>query len=252
LEALSCGATDYIAKPAASAPGGAMAYLEAELVPRLELFGGNRAAKPEYQAPPARAERRRRDSIHCVAIGVSAGGPRALEALLPKLPASLPASVLIAQHMPSLFLNQMAERLRSQCELPVSVAQNGQLVEPAAVLFAPGEHHLRIVRTERQTRAAVDGGPAVNSCRPSANVLLQSVAEVYGQHALAIILTGMGDDGVDGCEAIQRHGGEVFVQDPETSLVWGMPGHVSKAGYADRVIALDQMAAAIVARVKLA
>jgi two-component system chemotaxis response regulator CheB len=180
-------------------------------------------------------------------VGSSTGGPDALAVILRALPADLPVPVVVVQHMPPVFTRMLAQRLDSICKLSVSEAAEGDLVERGRVLIAPGGSHLE-VRTKGATVVAhLTDAPPENFCRPAVDVLFRSVSAVYRNRVLGVVLTGMGRDGAQGATTIRTAGGEMFAQDEATSVVWGMPGAVTTAGQADRVLPLEQMAAQITA-----
>jgi two-component system chemotaxis response regulator CheB len=178
-------------------------------------------------------------------VGASTGGPNALCELLVGLGADFPVPLVIAQHMPPMFTRLLAERLALESRLKVTEAASGDALGPGIALLAPGDHHMRLVRATTGLAVLLNQGPAENSCRPSVDVLFRSVAETCGDAALAVVLTGMGQDGVGGCERIRAAGGQVLVQDESTSVIWGMPGLVVRAGLAHRVVPLDEMAGVI-------
>lgn len=184
-----------------------------------------------------------------VVIGASAGGPAALRDLLGALPAGFPVPILIALHMPEAFTGPLAERLGQAGPLPVREARDGDRVEGAGVWVAPGGRHLRVRGGPEGPRLTVDLEPPVNSCRPSADVLFRSAADVYGGRTLAVVLTGMGQDGLAGCRELRAAGAKVLVQDRATSVVWGMPGAVAQAGLADAEVPLRDLGAEIARRV---
>ena len=176
-----------------------------------------------------------------VVIGVSTGGPAALGAILPELPAGFPLPVLVVQHMPPLFTRLLAERLHSTCQLPVAEASQGDRWKPGKILIAPGDFHLKVAADGGAVRVCLDQSPPQNSCRPPVDALFASIGEVYGGAAIAVILTGMGQDGLRGAEILKARGASVLAQDEASSVVWGMPGAVVNAGLADRVLPLDQV-----------
>ena len=188
--------------------------------------------------------------IEALTIGVSTGGPNALSAMLPQLPADLGVPVFIVQHMPPLFTKFLADRLGAQCGLKVCEATPGQQVSPGNIYIAPGDYHMIVERKLNGTFIGTNQGTPENSCRPAVDVLFRSVARVYGSRTLAVILTGMGSDGLRGCESIREAGGRVIVQDEASSVVWGMPGFVAHAGLAEKVLPLDRIAPEIVHIVK--
>jgi two-component system chemotaxis response regulator CheB len=181
--------------------------------------------------------------------GVSTGGPDALAKLLPSFPANFPLPVVIAQHMPPVFTTLLAKRLGAKCALPVREAQPGDSLRASCIWIAPGDYHMVVQEEERHVRIATNQGPRENFCRPSVDVLFRSVAARYGASALGVILTGMGQDGLKGCEALCAAGASVIVQDEASSVVWGMPGFVARAGLAEKVLPLDQICGEIVRRV---
>jgi two-component system chemotaxis response regulator CheB len=183
-----------------------------------------------------------------IAIGTSTGGPNALAAVLPALPADLPVPVAIVQHMPPLFTRMLAERLNAQSGLTVVEGQAGMVLKPGSVYIAPGDHHMELRRSGASVVLTLVQTPPENSCRPAVDVLFRSVARVFGPRVVAVVLTGMGQDGLRGCEAIGEAGGRIIVQDEPSSVVWGMPGFIARAGLAEKVLPLDAIAAEIVRR----
>jgi two-component system chemotaxis response regulator CheB len=249
LDALALGASDFVTKP--SGPGGLAHSSERvrnDLVPRIRaLAPGQTAAPIARPKAPVRPPKR----VDCVVIGVSTGGPRALDDVIPMLPADLAVPVLIVQHMPAMFTKMLAERLETRSALQVAEAEQGSSVVRGSVLIAPGGHHMTIERRGTEIIAVHNDDPPEHSCRPSVCVLFRSALHVYGEHLLAVVMTGMGDDGSDAAVAIHESGGQVIVQDEATSVVWGMPGAVVRAGVADRELALAAIAPEIVRRVSV-
>ena len=187
--------------------------------------------------------------VDAVVIGISTGGPKALTEMLPRLPADLAVPVLVVQHMPPLFTKALADRLDSLSSLRVAEAAEGDVVEPGSVLIAPGDRHLLVARTAGSVVAHLTEDPPENSCRPAADPLFRSAARVWGPGVLAVVMTGMGHDGCIGAGVVRENGGSVLAQDEATSVVWGMPGFVARAGLADAVVSLDEIAPEITARV---
>jgi two-component system chemotaxis response regulator CheB len=151
--------------------------------------------------------------------------------------------------MPPMFTRLLAERLSHQSPIRVREASSGCVLEPGEAWIAPGDYHMTVVADRGQNRLLVHQGPPENSCRPAVDVLLRSVAKTYGALSLTVILTGMGSDGLRGCEALRAAGGQVLAQDEASSVVWGMPGYVANAGLADRVLPLALIGGEIVQRV---
>lgn len=252
LEALARGATDYSTKPSnLGSVEAANQHICTDLIPKIKLFGAA-VAKIEMPTSVTKAIaapiRLVTEAVEVVAIGVSTGGPNALAVLLAQFPADLPVPILIVQHMPPMFTKLLAERLASKSKIQVDEAVPGTILKPGQAWIAPGDFHLIVERHDTVVRLATHQAPPENSCRPSVDVLFRSVAQVYGARAIAVVMTGMGQDGLRGCEYIREVGGEILVQDRASSVVWGMPGFVANAGLADRVIPLDQMAGFIIRR----
>ena len=246
LDALAAGATDYVTKP--SHVGSVSASIErvrSELVPKIKgLVGANRerTAPPTTFTPAPVTQPVRQDRVDVIAVGCSTGGPDALTAIVAGLPADLAVPVVVVQHMPPLFTRLFAERLDRSCPLLVREATDGLTLSPGQILVAPGDRHLVLRRQGVDVVAQITQEPPENYCRPSVDVLFRSVAAVYGNGALACVLTGMGRDGVKGAERVRAAGGRIIVQDQATSVVWGMPGAVAAAGLANDIVALPQLA----------
>jgi two-component system chemotaxis response regulator CheB len=260
LEALSLGASDYVTKPSNTGSiEQTRARIQAELIPKIKGF----CRKVTFPAasPAAAPKPRLRPSgivkpilhmrIDVLAIGTSTGGPNALAAVLPELPQDLPVPVVIVQHMPPLFTRFLAERLDKQCSIRVKEGVPGERLNPGAAWIAPGDYHMQVARGEgKDVHLKMNQDPPENSCRPAVDVLFRSVAQTYGPNVLAVVLTGMGSDGVRGSEEIKAAGGQVLVQDEATSVVWGMPGQVAAAGCADGIFPLNEIAGEIERRVR--
>jgi two-component system chemotaxis response regulator CheB len=260
LDALALGASDYVTKP--SGTGGLAASLRRvreDLLPKIHALCPSRPAAPMAARPasavavaPRGIPTRTRPvatEVGIVAIGVSTGGPSALSVLLQELPASLATPVVITQHMPPMFTRLLAERLDARCALRVVEGAEGHGLQAGTVYVAPGDRHMTLRRTGGAVRIHLTQDPPENSCRPAVDVMLRSVVAQYGAGTLGVILTGMGRDGLRGCERIRAAGGSVLAQDEASSVIWGMPGLVARAGLADAVVPLSEMAAEIARRV---
>ncbi|HET9623491.1 MAG TPA: CheB methylesterase domain-containing protein, partial [Kofleriaceae bacterium] len=182
-----------------------------------------------------------RPPVEVVAIGASTGGPNALAILLGQMPSDLAVPVVVVQHMLATFTRHFAERLASQSSLRIVEASAGDVLLPGHVYIARGDHHLLVERKQGKPTVVTNQDKLENFCRPAVDVLFRSVAATYGERALAVVLTGMGHDGLLGCGAIREAGGDVVVQDEASSVVWGMPGFVARAGLASQVMPLDQI-----------
>lgn len=256
-DALALGANDYVAMPEKA--GGATTASECvrdQLIPKIKRFGARKAGRstPPMPSPVPRPASRSailtfRYPIEAVVIGASTGGPNALAQLFTAFPADFCQPVLVVQHMPPVFTGRLAQRLTASSAIGVDEAESGAFVRPGHAWLAPGDFHMALARDAEGVRLRTHQGPAENSCRPSVDVLFRSAAEVYGPGVLAIVLTGMGQDGLRGCERIRAAGGQVLVQDAATSVVWGMPGAVARAGLADAVLPIEQLGPEMVRRV---
>jgi len=270
LEALASGASDYVAKPAGQANRqAAIDALGQDLVPKIHALTsqnqgqqgrlGPSQAYPVFSPtsrsplflplPQAARSQPITSRPTILAIGVSTGGPAALDVLLPLLPASFPLPVLIVQHMPELFTKLFAERLDGRCKLRVREAAEGEPVRTGSILIARGNWHLEVLAAGRggaPPTLHLTQGPLENHCRPAVDVLFRTAAAVYGSGVLAVVMTGMGSDGMAGCRVIRDQGGAVLAQDQASSTVWGMPGAVTNAGLAHKVLPLPAIAPEII------
>ncbi len=253
LDALALGATDYVTKPSGAAGrDAALEQVRTQLVPKLRVLAPRAQPSAERLTPAQRLERislGETQRVSVLAVGCSTGGPNALAEIFSRLPASLAVPVVIVQHMPPLFTRMLADRLAASCPLRFCEASHGDVLTPGGVWIAPGDQHMRVVRDGISVAVALDRGPPENSCRPAVDVLFRSVAEVYGERSLALVLTGMGQDGLRGAEAIQARGGRIVAQDEATSVVWGMPGHIVKHGLAGSILPLNEIADDVARRV---
>ncbi len=248
MEALFLGALDFVPKPS-----GAIS-LDLEKVKNELVFKVRAAVKAQMPAqkvkqrvvlpePPEKTKTINQTRVsNVLAIGSSTGGPKALESILTHLPGDLPASILITQHMPKGFTRSLAERLDRLCHLRVKEAEEGDIVRNGQVFIAPGGYHLKLKKREEMYLSEED---PVEHVRPSADVMMNSISKYYGKNTVGVILTGMGKDGTSGMEAIKKAGGRTIVQDKSTAAIFSMPGSVIKAGYADFVVPLKDMAVKI-------
>ena len=242
-DALLLGAKDFVFKPGGASMSdvlsGQLAILQ-EVLPRIRWLTRHRLTpavtltRAATSAPTSR--------VDLVVVASSTGGPAALAMLVDseELKSNLHAPIMVAQHMPALFTKHLADRLAHDSGLDIAEANDGEVLRSGMIRFAPGGRHAAVQRTGGQLASVVHDGPPVNSCRPSADVLFVSAADTVKRHVLAVVLTGMGHDGRDGCRAIREKGGQIFAQDEATSLIWGMPGSVVKEGLADQVLPLAQ------------
>jgi two-component system, chemotaxis family, protein-glutamate methylesterase/glutaminase len=252
LEALTLGADDYVTKSSGDRSSGqSITQLKDALIPRIKQFfcvgPANEEPRPQVAPMPGRAREYPESPVdirvqpQAIVIGVSTGGPTALSAILPQLPADFPLPVLIVQHMPPLFTRLLAERLNAQCALHVEEATQDAAVLPGKVLIAPGDFHMQVVRNGARRCVSLNQSAHQNFCRPAVDVLFRSAVESYGGAVVAVVLTGMGQDGLRGVEALKANGASVLAQDEASSTVWGMPGAVANAGLADHILPLSEV-----------
>jgi two-component system chemotaxis response regulator CheB len=276
LDALAAGASDYVAKPTQFAAANlAVEAIRAHIVPKIKALAERAAISPSFPAAhprgsatlagtpvaggghpnlafapaPAPSPGIPRKPIEVVGIGISTGGPNALGLLLPALPADLRVPIVIAQHIPPLFSALMAERLAATSRIAVREAKDGEPLQPGTAYIAPGDFHMSVVGRSGGYRISLGKGPPENSCRPAVDVLFRSLAEQVGAGALGIMMTGMGQDGLVGSRLLHAAGGRLLAQDEASSVVWGMPGFVVRAGLVEQVLPLEHLAAALVTRV---
>jgi len=247
IDALACGASDYVAKPASQSDReSALQTLARDLLPRIKAltrFASVPSPRPAVMADPTAQPCSTPPAV--VVIGASTGGPAALDLLLSAIPGSFPLPLLVVQHMPELFTGPLADRLSQRCHMRVFEAVEGAPVVPGNIHLARGNWHMEVVSAARAGSPPtlhLHRGPLENHCRPAVDVLFRSAAATYGAATLAVVLTGMGSDGLASCRIIRAQGGTVLAQDQATSTVWGMPGAVAQAGLAHRVLPLAAIA----------
>jgi two-component system chemotaxis response regulator CheB len=245
LRGLELGAMEFVDK--SSVQPMSMLSLAEELVAKIRALGGARV-RPRPQPPPARATDARA-AARCVVLGASTGGPAALQAVVGGLPAAFPAAVVIVQHIPRGFTRSLAERLDARSKLPVREACHGDAVEPGRVLLAPAGIHARLLRAGTGVEVSLDEEPSEALHRPSVDVLMASAAEVYGEAALGVVLTGMGSDGTEGLRAIRARGGLTLAEAEDSCVIFGMPKAAIDAGVVVRAVPLERIAGEILAAV---
>ena len=271
LAALLAGASDFVHKPSgANGADEARQEIRAVLVPKIIALCESRARLPKTtirlmpqlsplnSAAPcvsdttvfARSLRLDATPVDVVAIGVSTGGPAALAKLLPALGADLNVPIVIVQHMPPVYTRHLAESLARKCQLDVREAQAGDILTKGQVLIAPGDQHMLVESFAGGSRIALNHAPRENSCRPAVDVLFRSIATVFKSRSLALVMTGMGQDGLIGAREVHARGGLILAQDEASSVVWGMPGFVAREGIADRVLDLEGLAREILLRTR--
>lgn len=258
LAALEAGAVDFVLKPSASLYGG-LDNLALHLVETVRGAVGAPTGTPVVAEIPRKrpvstgaSEQRSRPSsggrFEIVAIGTSTGGPVALKEVLTGIPRDFPLPIVVVQHMPPVFTRAFAERLNSTCPVEVKEAQEHDELVAGRALIAPGDYHMVVERSTGVARVHLHQHEQVSGHRPSVDVLMHSVAGVYGSRTLAVIMTGMGRDGADGLHELHRCGGEVVAQDESSSVIYGMNREVISRGDADLVAPLNRIADAILQR----
>ena len=244
VDALLFGALDCVLKPAGTSSHEARELLAEGLGSRVQaILDTQRTRLGKIKTMPplsaVRARGRRLQLGDCIAMGSSTGGPDALRRVLPHLSADLSVPIFVVQHMPVKFAASLASRLNELTPFPVYLAKTDMPIEPGCCYFAPGGTHLTVVKQNQHTVCKLVEDPPRHGCRPSVDVLLESLVECYGEKIVATILTGMGADGCEGCRAVKAAGGAVIAQDSKSCAVYGMPKAVVTAGLADVVLPID-------------
>jgi two-component system chemotaxis response regulator CheB len=238
LHAMALGAAATLAKPESSPLAGNFAH-------RLTALVADVMATTPRSAVASAA---RGDVFDIIAIGASTGGIHAMAPLLRALPDDLDVPILITQHLPGSFTGYFAQQLATLARRPVDVARDSLRIQRGRMILAPGDAHIRVVSTTDGAATRLDRAPAISGCTPSVDPMFESVAEVFGQRALGVVLSGMGRDGCRGAERIRAAGGVVAVQDQNSSVVWGMPGAIAESGLASTIGTPDQLGAFIARR----
>jgi two-component system chemotaxis response regulator CheB len=252
FKALALGAVDFVAKPK-DAAAGHLEEIADQLIAKIKVAkrAAGRKLLPAVVVddPPASKKKERRASLpprRVIAIGISTGGPNALQFVLTQIPADFQSTIVIVQHMPEGFTEMFARRLDECCALEVQEARSGDLLLAGRVLICPGNRHIMVRRMPRGDMTVLSDGPPVNGHRPSADVLFHSVAQEFGLTAVGVLMTGMGDDGAEGLGAIKAAGGMTVAQSEDTCVVSGMPRAAILKGYANKIVPLDALGAFLV------
>ncbi len=246
LKALALGAFDFVTKPA-DAASGRIEQIGAQLAIKIKVAAASGAPKMILAVPPERPKMPRpsgevRWPSRVVAIGVSTGGPNALQYVFSQLPPDFPGCLVVVQHMPEGFTEMFARRLNESSAIEVKEAQSGDLLLAGRALICPGNRHMKVRRMDHGDIAVLVDQPRVNGHRPSADVLFQSVAQEFGSTAMAVLMTGMGDDGAIGMGAVQAARGTTIAQSPDTCVVESMPRAAIARGFVTRIVPLSGMA----------
>jgi len=247
LKALALGAVDFLAKPK-DAAAGHLDEIADQLIAKIKVAkrAAGRKLPPaiiEDKPAPKKGTRAALPPRRIIAIGISTGGPNALQFVLSQIPADFQSTIIVVQHMPEGFTEMFAKRLDECCALEIQEARSGDLLLAGRVLICPGNRHIMVRRMPRGDMAVLSDGPPVNGHRPSADVLFHSVSQEFGLTAVGVLMTGMGDDGAEGLGAIKAAGGMTIAQSEDTCVVSGMPHAAIIKGYANRIIPLDGVAA---------
>jgi len=253
LRALDLGAVDFIPKDLSYASLNIL-NIRKTLIEKVKTvtkrrFRSSPRRRKASLIPVILPKSRPRGHARIVAIGASTGGPPAVETVISSLPKNFPCSILVIQHMPAVFTASFAQRLDSICQLSVREAQNGDQVSAGEVLIAPGGLHMRVSYSQRNrgsVEVTISEEPKISLYKPSVNATILSVAEMYGPASLGVILTGMGNDGLDGIRAIKSKNGKVIAQEEQSCVVYGMPKAVVDEGLADKILAVEEIPGEIV------
>lgn len=248
VKALALGAAGCIAKPSKASVTDSIQHVAAELLPLVQALRLPKAASPEQKPREPAAcvsAGRGRSRPDVVVIGTSTGGPNALSKLLAAIPAEFDLPILIVQHMPPLFTPLLAHHLAQDSRRPCQEAVDGGPIERGHIYLAPGDYHLTVNKRGNRMVTELNQNSPEHFCRPSVNPLFRSAAEWYGPRLLAVMLTGMGEDGLEGTQEVVSRKGYVIAQDEATSVVWGMPGALVRHGLAHEVLPLERIAGAI-------
>jgi len=250
LKALALGAVDFLAKPK-DAAAGRLEEIADQLIAKIKVAkrAAGRKLPPatiEESAVPKKGARSALPPRRVIAIGISTGGPNALQYVLSQIPADFQSSIVIVQHMPEGFTEMFAKRLDECCPMEIHEAHSGDLLIAGRVLICPGNRHMMVRRMPRGDMVVLSDGPPVNGHRPSADVLFHSVAQEFGLTSVGVIMTGMGEDGAEGLGAIRNAGGMTIAQSEDTCVVSSMPRAAILKGHANKIIALEGLSSYLV------
>lgn len=246
IEALSLGASDTLTKPGKGSFSGRFAQilLERILILGHQQFKHNAPSTAQAQPakPPAPPAMEWDGNLDCIGIAASTGGVPAFANFLTNLDPRITAPIFLTQHLPDAFIGYYAKQIALLSSRAVCVAEPGMIVRPGHIYLAPGDAHMIVIKSHRRVELALDTHVMDNGCCPSADPMLASLADVYGDRGVAVVLSGMGRDGADGAAKMLARGARVFAQAPESCVVWGMPGAVAKAGIASATLNPDAIA----------
>lgn len=264
MEAMAAGASDFFLKPAVENQA-ELKQIGLQIAELVRAYGAQKRkqtpnsepasekialdlpstlvaeALPQEREVIKRTPKRQPATIEVIAIGISTGGPNALRQIFPLLSKDLKIPLLVVQHMPAGFTKEFALSLDRICPLEVKEAEDGDLIRPGRILIAPGDRHLRVKQRPLARVIELDDSPPLNGHKPSVEILFASVAEVYQNHACALIMTGMGKDGAEAIGAVYEEGGLTLAQDADSSIVFGMPRAAIARGYIHRIVSLTEI-----------
>jgi two-component system, chemotaxis family, protein-glutamate methylesterase/glutaminase len=251
FKALALGAFDFVAKPQ-DALSSQMDAIATELINKIKVASKTRMPKSQPEIPvgrrPKKSTIKRQPSRKVIAIGISTGGPNALQYVLSQLPADFPAAIVVVQHMPEGFTELFARRLDECCAIDVKEANSGDLLLAGRALICPGNRHMKVKRMPLGDIVVLSDEEKVSGHRPSVDVLYRSVAQEFGRDSIGLIMTGMGEDGAEALGEIKNTGGMTIAQDEESCVVYGMPRAAIDRGNVVRVVPLDALANTLVAQ----
>jgi len=257
LKALEYGAVDFVLKPSGPASSNIREVKE-ELLAKVKIAAAVDVKKLKFLLPKSRVVKHRPKAVTArggkvIAIGASTGGPQALTEILPKFPGDIPAGLLIVQHMPAGFTKSFAQRLNESSMIRVKEAEEGDIVRPGQALVAPGNYHMIVHNpsavnndgSREPMTIGLNQGPRLHGVRPSVNIMMESVASLYGENSVGVLLTGMGSDGAQGMKLIKEKLGKTIAEDESSCVVFGMPKAAIDAGVVDKVVTRSQVVEAI-------
>jgi len=255
IKALELGAVEIVAKPSGEISIDIDA-LESEIIRKVK--NANRVDVGRVQAVlnrlgqrPLQSKKISDDLKKVVIIGASTGGPKAIKEVLPAFSADVSAAFLIVQHMPAAFTKSMAERLNWSTKIQIHEAQDGEIIQPGHGYIAPGDYHMTVDVHNDKTVLRLNQEPKVNSVRPSITVMMNSAAEHFGSRCIGVLLTGMGQDGVEGMRSIKKVGGKTLAEDESSCVVFGMPRVAIREGVVDKIVPLAHMGLEILKQLEI-
>jgi two-component system chemotaxis response regulator CheB len=254
LKALEAGAFDFVLKPTSSIVRFNIDDIKADLIKKIKsAVTSNLSSFNEHNTAPIRVKTEPKQSIqthgdlkYIVALGTSTGGPKALQEVIPYLPANIPAAVLIVQHMPPGFTKSLAVRLDGLSEINVKEAEDGDVLSPGWAYIAPGDYHISVSKVSREFIIRLNQEMPMSGHRPSVNYMMNSVADCGHKNLIAVMMTGMGSDGSIGLAKIKANGGKTIAQNEETCVVYGMPKSAVATGAIDKIVPLNDIAKEII------